>query len=319
MIRRLCVIALVLAPLFLSGCILNTILDDVVNSLPRSVIDAAPTQGAAPLSVTLDAHYSRDDDGSIVEYRWDLGDPAAATGAQLGSTCTHTYQYPGTYLVKLSVVDNEGATDSQQIAIVATNAPPVAQATVSNSAPYPGDPVTFDASESYDATGTIVSYAWTFGDGGTGEGVTATHTYSNEGSYTVRLTVTDNEAASSDTTLVVDVRVGSTNCGDDNDCGDSYTPLAVITGLRNGCSNYHTVGHPAAFDGLSSRSEGGDIVRYEWDFGDGSTGGGSTVSHTYTTSGTFVVRLTITDEAGAVGTGSGYEKVRFPSEGGICP
>ena len=319
MIRRLCVIALVLAPLFLSGCVLNTILDDVVNSLPRSVIDAAPTQGAAPLSVTLDAHYSHDDDGSIVEYRWDLGDPAAATGAQLGSTCTHTYRYPGTYLVKLSVIDNEGATDSQQVAIVVMNAPPVAQATVSNPAPYPGDAVTFDASASRDATGHIVSYAWSFGDGGTGEGVTATHTYSEQGSYTVRLTVTDNEGAASDTTLVVDVKVGSSNCADDGDCGDSYTPLAVITGLRSGCSNHHTVGVPATFDGLSSRSEGGKIVSFEWDFGDGTTGTGSTVSHTYTTSGTFHVILTVTDEVGGVGRGSGYDKVAFPSSGGTCP
>lgn len=313
MIRRLCVIALVLAPLFLSGCVLNTILDDVVNSPPRSVIDAAPTQGAAPLSITLDAHYSHDDDGSIVEYRWDLGDPAAATGAQLGSTCTHTYQYPGTYLVKLSVIDNEGAADSQQVAIVVTNAPPVAQATVSNPTPYPGDPVAFDASESYDATGTIVSYAWSFGDGGTGEGVTATHTYSNGGSYMVRLTVTDNEAASSDTTLVVNVRVGSTNC-DDGDCGDSYTPFAVIAGLPSGCSRGR-VGVPVTVDGTYSIPAVGNIIRCDWNFGDGSTATGDIVSHTYTYGGAFLVTLWVTDEGGGVGTASSYCYIAT----GTCP
>lgn len=315
MTRRVFAAALLLAPLFLSGCILNTILDDIVNSFPRSVIDARPTEGQAPLAVSLDAHYSRDEDGTIVEYRWDLGDPTSATGSQLGSTCTHTYTDPGTYLVKLTVTDNEGATDSQQVAIVVRNAPPVAQATVSDSTPYPGDVVTFDASASYDATGTISAYAWDFGDGTTGDGVTATHSYAKGGTYTATLTLTDNEGASSDTSLMLTVKTGSSNCGG-GDCGDDAVPLAVINGLRNGCSLYHTVGVPVVFDGLSSRSENGDIVTYEWDFGDGTSGTGSTVSHTYTTSGTFRVVLTVIDEAGVSGTGSGYDRVRFPSSGG---
>ena len=45
MIRRLCLVGLLLSPLFLSGCVLNTILDDIVNSATRSVIDAKPTEG----------------------------------------------------------------------------------------------------------------------------------------------------------------------------------------------------------------------------------------------------------------------------------
>lgn len=313
MIRRICLVALVLSPLFLSGCVLNTILDDVVNSYPRSVIDAKPTEGTAPLTVTLDAHYCRDEDGFITEYRWELGDPASATGSQLGSTCTHTYTDPGTYLVKLSVIDNEGATDSQQVAIVVKNAPPVAQATVSDSTPYPGDTVTFDASDSYDVTGSIASYAWDFGDGSTGEGVTATHIYLKGGTYTATLTTTDNEGASSHTSLTMTVKTGSSNCGDD-DCGDDYTVTAVINGLRYGCSSYHTVNVPATFDGLSSRSEGGKIVSYQWDFGDGSTTTGPTVTHTYYSSGVYLVTLTVTDEAGEVGTASGYDKVG----GGSC-
>ncbi|MDD5264150.1 MAG: PKD domain-containing protein [Candidatus Bipolaricaulis sp.] len=316
MIRRVCCVALLLASLFLSGCVLNTILDDVVNSYPRSVIDAQPTEGVAPLTVALDAHYSRDDDGSIAEYRWELGDPTSVTGSQLGSTCTHTYADPGTYLVKLSVTDNEGATDSQQIAIVVKNAPPVPQATVSDPTPYPGDTVTFDASASYDVTGTIASYAWEFGDGSAGDGVTVTHIYAKGGSYTVTLTTTDDEGASSDTALTVTVKTGSSNCGED-DCGDDAVPIAVINGLRNGCSNYHTVNVPVTLDGLSSRSEGGKIVRYEWSFGDGSTTSGPTVTHTYYSAGTYLVTLTVTDEAGGVGTSAGYDRV-FGSSGAGC-
>ena len=75
--KRWFLIALLMMPLLLSGCVLNKIMDDVVNQAPKAVIDATPREGAGPLTVTLDGRYSHDDDGSIVEYRWDFGDPAS--------------------------------------------------------------------------------------------------------------------------------------------------------------------------------------------------------------------------------------------------
>lgn len=65
--------------------------------------------------------------------------------------------------------------------------------------PSSGDPplsVSFDASASYDPTGSITSYSWRFGDGGSATGVTANHQYANPGSYTATLIVTDNSGAS---------------------------------------------------------------------------------------------------------------------------
>ena len=317
MIRRLCLVGLLLSPLFLSGCVLNTILDDIVNSAPRSVIDAKPTEGQAPLTVSLDAHYSRDEDGSIVEYRWELGDPST-TGSQLGSACTHTYAYPGTYLVKLSVTDNVGATDSQQVAIVVKYAPPIAQATVSNSTPYPGDTVTFDASDSYDVTGTIALYAWAFGDGATGDGVTVTHAYSQGGTYTARLTVTDNEGASSDTSLTVTVKTGTSNCGGDDCGGGTSTPFAVISGLPSGCTGAKA-GYPVTLDGSYSIPAVGKIVSYVWDFGDGSTGSGEFVTHTYSVAYRYTVSLSVTDEGGGTGTSYGVCTVYSSCSGSVCP
>jgi len=58
-----------------------------------------------------------------------------------------------------------------------------------------GQTITFDGSKSYDTDGTIVSYQWTFGDGTTGTGVSPTHKYSNYGTYTVTLLVTDDDGA----------------------------------------------------------------------------------------------------------------------------
>lgn len=68
-----------------------------------------------------------------------------------------------------------------------------------------GTPVNFDAAASSAPDGSIVSYAWDFGDSAGGTGVTASRTYAAPGSYTVRLTVTDNGGASASTTRDVTV------------------------------------------------------------------------------------------------------------------
>jgi len=74
----------------------------------------------------------------------------------------------------------------------------------------PGASVTFDGSGSYDPDGTIQSYAWNFGDGTTGSGATATHTYVAPGTYTATLTVTDNSGAQGSDTAQVSVTVSAT-------------------------------------------------------------------------------------------------------------
>ncbi|MEK5061767.1 PKD domain-containing protein, partial [Paenibacillus sp. FSL H7-0326] len=66
--------------------------------------------------------------------------------------------------------------------------------------------VTFDASNSYDEDGSIVSYTWNFGDGATGSGVTATHAYTKGGNYTVELIVTDDQGAVNTKTFVIRIR-----------------------------------------------------------------------------------------------------------------
>jgi len=63
--------------------------------------------------------------------------------------------------------------------------------TYSPSTPNPGETVSFDASSSYDANGTVTNYAWSFGDGADGSGITTAHIYDKPGTYTVVLTVSD--------------------------------------------------------------------------------------------------------------------------------
>ena len=70
--------------------------------------------------------------------------------------------------------------------------------------------VSFNGSSSFDTDGTIASYAWTFGDGATATGATAARTYAAAGTYTARLTVTDNQGATGTTTATITVTPGAT-------------------------------------------------------------------------------------------------------------
>jgi len=71
--------------------------------------------------------------------------------------------------------------------------PPVASFTFSPSEPVVAETVTFNASASNDSDGTIVSYAWGFGDGTTDSSAIVEHAYTAAGTYNVTLTVTDND------------------------------------------------------------------------------------------------------------------------------
>ncbi len=310
--RRLLALAVLIAlPVLLSGCVLNDILDDVVNREPRAVVDAKPTQGEAPLVVNLDAHYSHDDDGSIIETRWDLGDPAD-TGSKLEGAIAHQFRAPGTYVVKLTVTDNEGAMNSQQVAVVVTDPPPLADGTVNDLAPHPGDKVEFDGSASSDPYGKIVSYQWDFGDGTTASTVKASHAYKSGGAYVVTLTVTDDAGQTGQDTLSMDVKAGATNCtpGNGGTCGGSTaTPLAVIEILGISTCTGGKVGVPVRFDGTASRPGTGTIVLYQWDFGDGTSASGPTVEHAYAYASRYVVVLTVTNSVGAASVAQGVCRI----------
>ncbi|EMA52569.1 MULTISPECIES: glycosyl hydrolase family 18 protein [Halococcus] len=165
------------------------------------------------------------------------------------------------------------------------NEMPIVSFTVSPSAPGPGASVTFDASGSSD-DGSIASYEWTFGDGTSGTGKTASHTYDAVGKYTVELTVTDDGGKTASTTSTLTV-------GDPNEVPTAS--FAVDPSMP-------APGKAATFDASGSSDPDGSISSYEWDFGDGSTGSGKTVSHTYSSKGTYTVSLTVTDGAGASAT-----------------
>ena len=111
------------------------------------------------------------------------------------------------------------------------NKPPVAKISAQ---PLSGEAqlqVDLDASESYDPDGQIVRYLWDFGDGNSGDGVTAQHLYADPGTYTVSLTVVDDGGAM--TTLKMDDMIsvtGSSSTDPDNTPDD--TPSTDETGVN---------------------------------------------------------------------------------------
>ena len=90
------------------------------------------------------------------------------------------------------------------------NQPPIAGATATPSTGIAPLSVSFNGSSSSDPDGTIASYAWTFGDGGTATGIAPTHVYQAAGSFNAQLTVTDNQGATGTKVVPITVSAGPT-------------------------------------------------------------------------------------------------------------
>jgi PKD repeat protein len=251
---------------------------DQVTSYPVASFTAQPTQGNPPLQVSFDASASYDPDGNIVSYAWNFGDGNKASGIQY----VHTYTNRGTHTATLTVADDEGQSSSSAQQIV-VGTPPVAQFTANpTSGPSPLN-VKFDASTSFDADGTIVSYNWNFGDGTSGAGKQVSHTYTNNVNRMATLTVKDNNGLTSSASTEIKVSKGPA-------ASFKVNPKQGPAPLT------------AKFDASNSKPsdrQTGRIVSYEWDFDDGSSAQGVNVSHRFSKAGLYSVTLEITDNLGA--------------------
>src|SRR3989442_988863 len=224
--------------------------------------------------VAFDAESSTDPDGTIVSYMWDFGDGFTANGILV----RHAYVHSGRFSVVLTVVDNS-QTSTTATSEMTVDVPPIASFSASLKAAPRGVPIRFDGSASIDSDGTIVSYGWDFGDGQTAAGISATHAYAENGTFTVRLTVTDDLGA-------IDNTAGSIEIG-------NRAPTILFASPP--ASFVMALGEVQTFVIVASDIDG-DLLTYGW-LVDGQSVGGSSSSYEFvgTSVGSHVVKVIVSD------------------------
>ncbi|HYF47849.1 MAG TPA: PKD domain-containing protein [Planctomycetota bacterium] len=160
------------------------------------------------------------------------------------------------------------------------NLAPVAKLTPSTTSGSPPLLITFSGSASSDPDGFISQYIWDFGDGTSTSGENVSHIYA-AGSFTVRLKVIDSGGASAEATTSLGIanRPPIALASATPDAG--LPPLALL------------------FSSAGSADPDGTITSFLWDFGDGTTGNGANIAHTYPAPGFYFATLTVTDNGGA--------------------
>jgi PKD repeat protein len=260
----------------------------IVNEPPVCDIDIvgqnAPFVAMANMDVQFDGSGSSDPDGNDANlvYDWDFGDGSQALDA--GPMPTHQYASPGNYTVTLTLTDEDGGM-SECTLMLRINEPPVCNAGAPQNANL-GDKVMFDGSASFDPDGTIVQYDWLLGDGQGARidaGPTPMTMYNSFGVKNITLKVFDNDGkfAICNTTVTVNALP---NCVINTD----PSPPVAFAGVS------------IEFDGSSSFDpDGGAIVSYQWNFGDGSPlEFGAIKNHAFASPDDYTVTLTVTDDEG---------------------
>ena len=189
---------------------------------------------------------------------WNWGDG----NSSIGNSVSYSYTTPGIYIVQQIAYNDCGNSDTLSTTLT------ICGAVVANfSLSGQGSTRLFSSNAS---VGVALSYAWNFGDGSSSTNANPSHTYASAGSYTVTLTVTDACGTVDVTSSTIDI---------------CQTVIPNFTTTFSG-STFTFAAQPA---GLSN---------YDWNFGDGSTGSGLNVTHTYSTIGTYYVTLNCTDTCG---------------------
>jgi len=220
----------------------------------------------------------------ITGWAWDFGD--GVTNYQ--QYTSHSYSGPGTYQVKLTVTDISGCTASKTRTVV-VNPLPVAMFNVAQ-LPCANEATHFDdVSTTY--AGYIVKWNWDFGDGNTQQilhpaNADTDHTYSIPGTYTVKLTITSSDSCTAERTETIVINPAPT----------------VNFDFENSCQ-----GTPVQFTDLTQNGGTGAMTGWSWNFGDNASGGSNSSTlqnptHTYTTSGTYQVSLTVSTANGCSAT-----------------
>ncbi|MFN8243995.1 MAG: PKD domain-containing protein [Ferruginibacter sp.] len=233
-----------------------------VNALPVIGFTGSPLTGCYPLPVQF-TDQSNPGSSGTPQWLWDFGDGNSSTVQHPA----HTYNASGNYNVSLRVTNAAGcASVLTKPAYVHINTG--VHAGFTNSTPNTcTPPTTISFTNTSTGSGTL-SYQWTFGDGGTSTLINPSHTYTNAGTYTVRLIVINNNGCRDTLTRANSIIIGTVN--------------AEFTNAPSVCVN-----NSISFTNTSSPTP----VSSAWDFGDGTTSTAASPVKQYSNPGNYVVRL----------------------------
>ena len=257
--------------------------------------------------ITLDGSGSTDPDTAtgdhIVSYSWLINGVMALPGATPTLTAAQINAIGvGSAFVELTVTDTFGASNTASTTLSIYDNQPYARFTAMPNPAACNQGIGFDASASSHGRPdrSIVSYAWSFGDGQTGSGQVANHAYSAFGTYTVTLTVTDNNVPGKTATITHAVTVNLGNQAPIANPGGPYLGdvAAPVTLIGSGSTD-------------PNASCGDRVVLYSWVINNGTTiattNSNLVLSSAQTAAlgtGTFPISLTVSDSFGLISTNS---------------
>ncbi len=269
------VAALVVAGVLIAGC----------PSEPNKAPKASMTLDRLVLfeggTVTFNASASKDPDGKVKSFSWTFGDGATQADSTL-KTVEHQYTTAGVYNATLVVKDDKGAKSKAASAtLVVAPTPmvsPVAAKTFEN--------ITFSLDVS-NLAGLLSEIEWSFGDGTSAvKGASVGHEFKENGTYEVTVRI-----AYSGQTATAKVSVSIAN-------------RAPVANISISSAPPHYSNKAIELTGVASGDMDGTLVSYYWEFGDGETDNGTSVSHKFVSPGVFTVKLTVTDNDGETGVAS---------------
>lgn len=203
---------------------------------------------------------------------WTFGDGGTSTMA----APVHSYTASGTYSVKLIVTTNNGCKDSIAQNIIVYPKPTAAFAASTQIQCSKNNSFTFTNSSSI--IGSTLNYNWSFGDGGTSTALSPAHTFTNSGTYVVKLVVTSSNGCKDSTSKSITVNASPT--------------VSFGIGAPNQCLKDNSF----SFTNSSSVTSG--ILSYNWSFGDGGFSTVASPTHSFASTGTYIVKLVGTSSNG---------------------